>query len=436
MKSNVWYLVYYKTIEILLASLVMSFYYLYRGQEISILPYLVLVLPSTYLFIYLIHTFREKSRLLFFIIILPLMVVGGLLLNFPILFVLVLSLLIFWRTTVVNSVGDGVQMGVWLFLTVLLGFILLIIANIQDYTQNLLVMMIVLNLAFIVIGGFMINWLSVVEDKQVKRLLLRNFISIMGILISISLLLVAFRDVIKWLVVSILKLGVFAAFFVMSPIFNWVENYELTGELNPFTQIQNAKSQMENESTNLIQNQSPITSRMDIDFTYWYIAVLVILCVLLFIYLYKKFQGSTEVLDLTENQFFTITFDDGGKEASSSKNKRQGEQPSYRVRKEMYRLEKMAEKLQLARTSSETIGEWFRRVGVNEDEVIQSIYERVRYGNQMETDKEYKLFLQKIDNKKTEFKQIHALLLEEGKIELPSRMKNIMKAFKSRTEEQ
>ncbi|WP_419887486.1 hypothetical protein ACN6MT_18760 [Neobacillus niacini] len=435
MKSNAWYLVYYKTFEILFGSLVIAFYYLYRGQEIPILPYLVLTLATTYLFIFLIHTYQEKSRFLFFMIVFPLVVVGGLLLNFPILFILLLALLIYWRTSVMNSEDGSVQTGVWLFLTVFLGFILLIIANIQGYPQNPLVIIIVLNLAFIVMGGFLINWLSVVENKQVKRRLLGNFLSIMGILMVLSLLLVALRDVLKWVVVSILKLGVFAASFVFSPIFHWVENYELTGELNPFEQIQNAESQVDTESTNLIHDQSSVVSKMDIHFTYWYFAVLIILCILLFIYLYKKFQGTTEVLDTTENQYYTISFDDGGKGTSSSKNKRSGEQPSHRVRKEMYRLEKMAEKLQLGRSSSEAIGEWFTRVGVNEDEVIQSVYERVRYGNQMESDEEYKIFLQKIESKKSELKQIHKLLLEEGKIQSKSRVKNIMKAFKPRAEE-
>ncbi|KGM45631.1 hypothetical protein NP83_04945 [Neobacillus niacini] len=67
--------------------------------------------------------------------------------------------------------------------------------------------------------------------------------------------------------------------------------------------------------------------------------------------------------------------------------------------------------------------------------MIQSVYERVRYGNQMESDEEYKLFLQKIESKKSELKQIHKLLVEEGKIQSKSRVKNIMKVFKSRAEE-
>lgn len=436
MKSNVWYLVYYKTIEIFFGSLGIAFYYMFLEQEIPILSYLVLAIPSAYLFIFLIHTYQEKSRLLFFIIVFPLIVVGGLWLNFPILFVLVLSILIYWRTTVMNSDRESVQTGLLLFLTVFFGFILLIFANMQDYPYlNTLMIIILLNLAFIVIGGFLINWLSVVENKRVKGLLLRNFLSIMGVMITLSLLLVTFKDVLKWVVVSILKLAVFAASFFMSPMFNWVENYELTGEMNPFAQLQNEQSQGQSENTSLIDDQSALASKMDFNFTYLYIGVFMIICILLFIFLYKKFQGSTEVLDSTENRFYTSFFEEEEKGTSHSKNKRNGEQPSYRVRKEIYRLEKMAEKLQLGRNTSETLGEWFSRVGVKEDEFIQSVYERVRYGNLIESDEEYRLFLKRIDTKKAELKQIHKLLLEEGKIQPRSRVKNIFKGFKSRTEE-
>lgn len=435
MKSNVWYLFYYKTIEILFGSLVIAFYYLFREQEIPLLSYLVVSIPSTYLFIFLIHTYKEKSRLLFFIIVFPLIVVLGFLLNFPILFVLVLSMLIFWRTTIINS--DSVQTGFWLFLTVFLGFILLIFANMQEYPYlNPLMFIIILNLAFIIIGGFIINWLSVVANKEVKRLLLRNFLSIIGLILAISLLVVTLRDVLKWFVGSILKLVVFAASFVMSPLFNWIENYELTGEMNPFAQIQNSQSEVEPESTSLIHDPAALASKMDFNFTYLYMAVFIILCILLFIFLYKKFQGSTEVLDSTENGFYSSSFDEDEKGTIFYKKKRDSEQPSYRVRKEIYRLEKMAEKLQLGRHPYETIGEWFSRVGVNEDELIQSVYEKVRYGNQIESDKEYRLFLKNIETKKAELKQIHNLLLEEGKIESRSRVKNIIKKFKSRTEEQ
>jgi hypothetical protein len=436
MKNNVWYLAYYKTIEILIGSLVFAFYYLFQGQEIPFLYYLAVSIPSTYLFIFLIHTNREKSRLLFFIIVFPLVVVGGLWLNFSIVFVLVLSMLIYWRTTIMNSDRESVQTGLWLFLNVFLGFILLIIAHIQNYPyQNPLMIIISLNLTLIVVGGFLMNWLSVVESKRVKTLLLRNFLSIMGMMMAISLLVVTFSDVLKWLVGSILKLVVFAASFLMSPIFNWVENYELTGEVNPFAQIQNSQSEVEVESTSLIHDQSALASKVDFNFTYLYIAVLMILCILVFIFLYKKFQGSTEVLDSSENGFYSSSFDEGDKDTRYSKNKRHGELPSYRVRKEIYRLEKMAEKLQLGRYSSETIGEWFSRVGVKEDEFIQTVYERVRYGNQIESDEEYRLYLKRIDTKKAELKQIHKLLLEEGKIESRSRLKNIIKGFTSRTEE-
>ena len=200
--------------------------------------------------------------MLFFITVFPLIVLCGIWFGFSIIFVLLLAMLIYWRTTIMNRESDSVHTGIWLFLTIFCGFILLIFANIQDYPlhQPLIISIIVL-LAFILIGGFMINWFSMVGNKLEKRRLLRNFLSIMGIMITLSLLIVTIRDVLKWVVVSTLQLAIFAASIPLSPMLNWVENFELTGEINPFAQNQNAQSQVEVENSNFIHDPSAIASK-------------------------------------------------------------------------------------------------------------------------------------------------------------------------------
>lgn len=281
----------------------------------------------------------------------------------------------------------------------------------------------------------MMNWLTMTGNKLEKRRLLRNFLSIMGIMITISLVIVALRDVLKWVVVSTLQLVVFAASIPLSPLFNWAEKVELTGELNPFAQNQDEQTEGEGENTSFMEEHSSVASNIDFNFTYFFIVVFIILCVFLFVFLYKKFQGSTEDLNPAENGYFISTFDEKEMKRNTKTNK-QGEQSSYRVRKEIYRLEKLAEKLKLGRNSSETLGEWFKRVGVKEDTFLQNVYDRVRYGNQFESDEEFQSFIKSIESKKIELKQIHKLLLQEGKIKSTSRMKNIIKGFSSRSEEQ
>ncbi len=328
--------------------------------------------------------------------------------------------------------SDSVQTGFWLFMIIFFGFILLVFAKINSYHYlNPLVIVMFVLIAFIILGGFMINWFSIQGDKLEKRKLLRNYLTIFGIIAGCSLLLVAVMDGIKWTVVSLLKLITFAATFLLSPIFIWVENYESTGEVNPFAQIQNALSGSESGNTRLFQDKPTKINSVNFDPTFIYMGVIIILCTILFIVLYKKFQGSTEAIDDNDSTFFiSSSFDEIEKKTGSAQHKRNGGQPSYRIRKEIYRLEKIAEKLNLGRISSETIGEWFKRVGVEEDESLYVIYKKVRYGNVFESDEEYKLFLKGIEKKKIELKQIHKVLLDEGKIESTSRMKNIFKIFK------
>jgi hypothetical protein len=434
MKSNVWYLVYYKTIEILFGSLLIASYFIFNGKEAPIAFFLLLTMPTTYLFIFLIDRYQEKSRFLFFVIVFPVIVIGGLLLGFSFIFVLPLSMLIYWRTTILNHDGDSVKTGFWLFITIFVGFILLIIAKINHYpTLNPLIIVMLLQFAFIIFGGFMINWFSIIGNKVEKRLLMRNFLSIIGIMSAISLLLVILRDFIKWSILSVLNLLTLIATFIVSPVFNWVEKYELTGEVNPFTQLQIQNAESDSEDTSFIPDNAQEISQQDFDLTYLYITIALILCTILFIFLYKKFQGSTEVIDQNNQGYFiSASFDEEDKGAGLSQDKRNSGQPSNRIRKEIFRLERNAEKLQLGRISSETVGEWFTRIGVEENLFIQSVYEKVRYGNVLASDEEYRLFLKNVEKKKSEFKQIHKRLLSEGKIESPSRLKNMFKGFKSK----
>jgi hypothetical protein len=55
--------------------------------------------------------------------------------------------------------------------------------------------------------------------------------------------------------------------------------------------------------------------------------------------------------------------------------------------------------------------------------------------DQFESDEEYQIIIKSIDSKKIELKQIYKLLVEEGKLKSTSRVKNIIKEFKSKTEE-
>lgn len=59
--------------------------------------------------------------------------------------------------------------------------------------------------------------------------------------------------------------------------------------------------------------------------------------------------------------------------------------PENQIRKEIFHLERHAAKFDLGRKESESLPEWFDRIGLKDPEKIVDAYEIVRYSNNMST---------------------------------------------------
>ncbi|MDF2857689.1 MAG: hypothetical protein K0Q87_3540 [Neobacillus sp.] len=425
MRSTIWDMMYLKTIELIFGSLLFAAYYILNGDVVPFIAYFLLTIPGTYGYIFIIERYRGKSNLLFFIIIFPLIVSLGLFQGFSIYFVIMVSVIIYWRTSIICDEKESEWSGFWLFMTVLTGFLLFIVANMNAYTiVNPILIIVVIQLAVIIIGGFIIKWFSIPGNSLEKRNLLRSFLSIMGTMATISLLLVTTMNLIKWIFVSFVKILATSASFLASPLFNWVEKYELSKDREQSSLIEMNES--EEDQLGFFRNEEIETIQSSFDPTFLYIGLFIVLCIVLFIVIYKKFRKSPESA-ATNDHAFSISSSFDEIEKGTSRNRRGGGQPTYRVRKEIYLFEKHADKLHLRRNSAETISEWFQRMGIEEDEQIQSIYEKVRYGNLIESDEEYNLFSKSIESKKSDLKLIHKRLVKEGKIHSPTIIKSIFK---------
>jgi MFS family permease len=418
MRSTILEMLYHKTIELIFGSLLFAAYYILSGEGAPFLAYFLLTIPPTYGYVFIIERYREKSNLLFFLIIFPLIVALGLFQGFSIYFVIMVSIIIYWRVSIISEDKDCEQSGFWLFITTLTGFLLFIVTKMNSYPDgNSILIIVLIQLTVIIIGGFILNWFSITANSQEKRQLLRSFLSIMGIIVASSLLVVTTMNLIKWIFVSFVKVMATSASFLASPLFKWVERYELAKDPEQSALIEVSES--ESDTFSFFRNEDLENVQSNFDPTFLYIGLFIVLCTIIFLYIYKKFRKISVVGDLN-NQAFSISSAFDEKEKGSSRKKWGGGQPTYRIRKEIYLLEKHADKLHLGRYSSETIAEWFERIGLEEDEQIQSIYEKVRYGNLFESNEEYNLFLVRIGKKKSELKLIHKQLFEEGKIQSPS----------------
>lgn len=86
--------------------------------------------------------------------------------------------------------------------------------------------------------------------------------------------------------------------------------------------------------------------------------------------------------------------------------------PENRIRKEIYHLEKFAEKLQLGRYEFESLSEWMGRIGLKDCDKIITVYEKVRYSTS-EDNGNFNEFKQEVEKKKKELKEIKKKIVQE-----------------------
>ncbi|MGG1678913.1 hypothetical protein ACIFOT_24790 [Neobacillus sp. NRS-1170] len=81
--------------------------------------------------------------------------------------------------------------------------------------------------------------------------------------------------------------------------------------------------------------------------------------------------------------------------------------PEDIIRKEIFELEKFAQKLQLGRFPFENIQEWFNRTGITESNEIIEIYEKVRYGGLLSSMEDQNTIRNDVHRIKQKLKEIH-----------------------------
>lgn len=80
--------------------------------------------------------------------------------------------------------------------------------------------------------------------------------------------------------------------------------------------------------------------------------------------------------------------------------------PENQIRKEIFHLERHAAKFDLGRKESESLPEWFDRIGLKDPEKIVDAYEIVRYSYTMSIQSVEK-YKHAVDQMKKEIKRIH-----------------------------
>lgn len=386
-------------IEIIFGALVLFPFYMANEAAVPLTEYFVLVFPAGMAFIILLIRFREKGKVLFFLLKLPLLYVIGNFLSFSWFFIVLMSFLVFWRTYVHFNEHNNRPEGWWILLTVFFGTFLVIFSAIKDgaYTGEIVGLMI-FELFFIISGGFIKRIIESDANAKEKKRFLIYFLSLTASILAVGMVVSFGMGTVKFLFFGILKLIASAAAIIASPLFNWAEKQDWAVHM---------KFLSENESRdNDVLFKEPADlgeSGQYIDPAALISILFIIVIIFLFIYIYKK---TIKVRFVKNGAVFASYSQQIEDEGTLLSRRFQHIAPENQIRKEIFHLERHAAKFDLGRKESESLPEWFDRIGLKDPEKIVDAYEIVRYSNNMSTQSVEK-YKHAVDQIKKEIKRIH-----------------------------
>ncbi|MBD7983354.1 hypothetical protein H9649_02080 [Sporosarcina sp. Sa2YVA2] len=214
----------------------------------------------------------------------------------------------------------------------------------------------------------------------------KAFGSIIGISISVFLVI--------YLLLKPFRLAIFSIFgFLFSGVFT-VFGRAVEPILDYFREeSERINAELEEESTFIdfeMEDEVKIYGASASPFEYTaYILAFVILITIAVILVRKRREAKL----LGKENVYSFSFrGKKGKETVPKQLTYDYSQARDEVRKKFERFENEAKSYDFARSQSETVKEWFTRMGWRTDSVLFNIYEEVRYGSHVPTEKEQQLF--------------------------------------------
>ncbi|MED3552390.1 hypothetical protein [Cytobacillus praedii] len=401
MIKRIWNVMYLLIIEIIFGAFLFFPFYAFNEKKVSLFFYFIFMITSCLIFTFLLEKYKEKGKLIFLVLLLPAMLIVWHSIGFPIIFSLFISFLVFWRTISHVNEQDKQNQGKWLLSSILLGiFILFIGAATSPANIATISGLMITQVLFIIIGGFLRRWLDLDTKTTNKKQFLLPFLSIILIIGTAGLLITVGRTFFKALFFSVLNLGVFFITFLTKPFFYWAESQDWSKKI---AEMLDSKDQGGSEETAIIMDDLGQNAFLDPTV----LAVILFIAILLFFFLYiykKKRKDMSEGEVWPAAAFFTES--SFLKEETGIFRRRKKIPPSDPIRKEIFDLERFAKKMNLGRRSFETLPEWMHRIEMIDSSDIISVYEKVRYGGFRYSKQEEIYFLKRIEEKKRELKEM------------------------------
>lgn len=390
---------YLLLIEIIFGMYILLLPYSLQNMVIPIIPYFLLMITCCFIFMLMLIKFKEKAKLLFFILILPAILLAGNWIGFHITGSLLIGLFVFWRTISHYNEHDKQNGGKWILFTILMGIFLIYFAGLfSDHYMFLISMIMIGQILFIIIGGFIRRWLEVETAIINKRNFLLSLIGLLSVIGVIGVILTAGMKLYEKLFFSILNLGATAFAFIASPFFKWAEVQNWSEKMEKIQSMQGTGEDLVIPSKIEFKEG---TSNFDPALIASIIFILGL--TILFYYIYKRHKKRNTEMTIALKGFSSENFSTTENELFLKRIKTAT--PKNSIRKEVFAFERLAQKHKVGRLPFESLSEWMRRIEIMDCEDINTIYEKVRYGHNSYSESEERLLKEKLQLKKREIKE-------------------------------
>ena len=390
---------YLLCIEIIFVAFILFVPFSLHKTEIPLFSYFSLMFSGCLLFTLLLLKYSDKAKLIFLIFLAPMIIVAGGWLGFPLFGNLLFVFFVFWRTISHHNEHDKQNEGLWILLTIVAGIFLIFIAGISsDSYMKMIGALMISQIIFIMIGGFIRRWLAVETKINNKNHFFLPLIALMAGLSLTGLIFAAGMKLYEKLFFSILQIGVTVLGFISSPFFKWAEEQNWSEKIEQFNNSQGTQ-----EETVIPRELEEAGNQIPVDMSLIGTVIFAVGLILVFFYVYKrKNMKNTEKMETDTKAYSTEIL--LNKENGLFAFKGKVNPPDNPIRKEIFAFEKFAKKHKLGRLPYESLSDWMNRIEIPDFDDINTIYEKVRYGLSSVSDKEEKLIKEKLQLKKVELK--------------------------------
>ena len=221
MKSRVLNVFFRFFIEWTFASLILVIFHLLSSQRMPLLATMGIAATASILFMLLLELKPNLAKPLYFLVIMPLLLLTGNLINLEHFYTGIMAVLIFWRVLKFHQDSTSHSESVWLVVTFLVGLFILPLAYFYGGSYLMqIVFLLIFQLLFIISGQFLLKWMDV--ELGTKKRFIVTYTKLLGVILFLVAVITLGKDLLKQVFFIVLQVIGWTLSFLLYPFFAWI----------------------------------------------------------------------------------------------------------------------------------------------------------------------------------------------------------------------